>query len=348
LEENLRSLVEQDYPDYEVIFVVDDPNDSAVSVIDKLDTSVGTGSRSDRFLTRIATVVAKKSTESSQKIENLREAVLHVSDRSRVFVFADSDARPSKQWLRHLIGRLEDVDVGVATGYRWYISKSPTFASEMRSVWNASIASALGPRSDFCWGGATAITRETFERLDIRERWRGTVSDDFLMARVIKETGLAITFVPQALTPSIEDCTLSELFEFTTRQMQLTRVYATPLWLMSFVGSAIFNMVMIAAFLITLLARQNDLAVWISLGVLMIVTFASVGKARLRLDAVRLALPEYEPQLKRQFWTQNTLWLLSPALFFYNSAAALLSRRMTWRGITYELKSPRETVIIKD
>ncbi len=339
LEENLRAVLQQNYPEYEVIFVVDDPDDASVSTIEKV-------SRQDARSAKL--VVARRSTESAQKIENLREAVLHVSAQSEVLVFADSDARPSTEWLRHLIARLDDQNVGVATGYRWFISKTPKFASEMRSVWNASIASALGSRSDFCWGGATAIRRETFERLDIREKWRGTVADDFLMARVMKDADLTITFVPQALTPSIENCTFRELIEFTTRQLQLTRVYATPLWLVSLVGSVVFNGVMIAAFSIVLFSKQNDLAVWISLAVLAVVTFCSVGKAWLRLDAVRLALPEYEPELKRQFWTQNTLWLLSPALFFFNCIAALLWRRMTWRGITYELKSPRETVIIRD
>jgi hypothetical protein len=33
-------------------------------------------------------------------------------------------------------------------------------------------------------------------------------------------------------------------------------------------------------------------------------------------------------------------------LHLYNALAALFSRRITWRGITYELKSPTETVII--
>jgi hypothetical protein len=130
--------------------------------------------------------------------------------------------------------------------------------------------------------------------------------------------------------------------------MKLTRVYATRLWVMSLVGSCLFNIVMITALSTVVLSRRNDLAVWISLATLVTVSAASVGKAWLRLNAVRLVLPQYGPQLRRQFWTQNTLWVLSPALFFYNSIAALLSRRMTWRGITYELKSPIETVIIDD
>ncbi|MGE3467899.1 MAG: hypothetical protein AB7J13_13325, partial [Pyrinomonadaceae bacterium] len=83
-----------------------------------------------------------------------------------------------------------------------------------------------------------------------------------------------------------------------------------------------------------------------ALATLVLVTVFSVGKFWLRLNAVRLILTHYDDELRRQYWTQCTLWLLSPAIFLYNSAAALVSRRLTWRGITYELKSPTETVII--
>ena len=336
LSENLKALTGQDYPEYEVIFVVDDKNDRAVPVIEKLLAE------NTKF------IVAGKSKESSQKVENLREAVLHVSDRSRVFVFVDSDARPSKDWLRHLVAPLQNNDLGAATGYRWFVSKTPGFASEMRSVWNASVASALGRnmRSNFCWGGSTAIRREDFERLDVRDKWRGTLSDDFILTRILNDAGMPIYFVPKALTASIENCVFRELLEFTTRQMKITRVYRPDLWKMSFFGSGVFNVVWIWSVLILIFSTTDLSTFWAAATTLALVSIFSIGKSWLRLTAVRLVLTEYEKELKLQFWPQNTLWLLSPALFFYNAFAALVSRRMTWRGTTYELKSARETVII--
>ncbi|MBK8304425.1 MAG: glycosyltransferase [Chloracidobacterium sp.] len=291
----------------------------------------------------------KQSTPTFQpKVENLREAVLHVSDQSQIFVFADSDARPSMDWLRALIAPHADANVGASTGYRWFISKNPTFGSELRSAWNASITSALGPniKSNFCWGGSMAMRRDTFERLEMCEKWSGVLSDDFAVTRAVKAAGLSIIFVPQALTATVEDCTLTETVEFTTRQMKITRVYATPLWIVSLIGTTIFNAVLIAALLIVILSKTNSIAVWVSLATLIFVTVFSTGKAWLRLNAVRLVLPQHEADLKSQFWTQNTLWLIAPSLFLYNSLAAWASRRMIWRGITYELKSPTETVII--
>src|SRR4030095_11007949 len=100
-------------------------------------------------------VVAPKATDSSQKVTNLREGIQYADPASAVFVFVDSDTRPSKQWLRNLVAPLSDPRIGAATGYRWFISKRETFASEMRNMWNASIASHLGPnrKTNFCWGG---------------------------------------------------------------------------------------------------------------------------------------------------------------------------------------------------
>lgn len=342
LEQNLTALTEQDYPDYEVIFVVDDRVDPAVATIEKVIKAETRAARS-------VLIVAPNAHGCSQKVENLREAVLHANPESEVFVFVDSDAKPSRGWLSALVAPLADKNIGAATGYRWFIAKNPTFGSEMRSVWNASIASALGPntRSNFCWGGSMAIRREVFEAVEMREKWLGTLSDDFAVARAMNAASLPIVFVPQALTASVEDCSLGETVEFTNRQMKITRVYATPLWLVSFVGSGLFIAVMLTAFLTIILDRTNTLPVWISLGVLTFVTACSIGKAWLRLTAVRLVLTKYEAELKRQFWTQNTLWLLSPVLFLINSVTALFSRRMTWRGITYELISPSETVIIR-
>ena len=339
---NLQALFDQEYPAFEIIFVVDDAADVSVAVIEEL---IG---RNREIPAKL--VIAPKSTTSSQKVENLREAVLHADSASEIFAFVDSDARPSQTWLRSLVAPLIDANVGATTGYRWFISPQPTLASELRSVWNASVASSLGPntKSNFCWGGSMAMRRDVFERFAMRDKWHGTLSDDFVVTRALDDAGLPIVFVPGAMAASVENCSFRELLEFTTRQMKITRVYQTKLWVLSFIGSGLFCVVMTTAFLIVLLSRTNGIAVWSAIATIALVSAFSLGKAWLRLRAIRLALPQYGPELDRQTLTQLTLWLVTPAIFLYNAVVALLSRRMTWRGIRYELKSPTETVIIAE
>src|SRR5262249_6631219 len=137
-----------------------------------------------------------------------------------VLAFADSDVCLKRGWLRALVAPLSDRAVGATTGYRWFIPTSGGLVSLLRSALNGSIATTLGGhRNNFAWGGSMAILRSTFERIKVREYWRGTVSDDFALTGAVKAAGLFVKFVPACLVPSFGDCSLKELFEFTTRQI---------------------------------------------------------------------------------------------------------------------------------
>src|SRR5262249_31198745 len=130
----------------------------------------------------------------------------------------------------------------ITTGYRWYVATRFHFPTLMRSAWNASSASVLGDHDrNFAWGGSTAIRRETFERLNILEEWRGAVSGDYAITRAAQRSRTKIVFVPECLIPSYGECSMGELLEFTTRQIIITRVYHPGLWRVGFIGHAIFN-----------------------------------------------------------------------------------------------------------
>lgn len=336
LRENLEAIFEQDYPNYEIIFVVDNENDRAVSVINEV-------SRKRAKNTRL--IVAGKATKSGQKVHNLRKAVLKAADMSEVFVFVDSDARPDKYWLQNLIAPLENENIGCATGYRWFIQKRGGLATHLRAVWNASIASALGEntKANFCWGGSMAIRRETFEKLNILAKWKGTVSDDFALTNALREKDLPICFVPKCLTATVEDCTFAELLEFTTRQMKITRVYSPTHFRVSVIGSVLFTFIFWIG--IVLLFFLSGFHFWLTSFFVLVIFIFGFGKAWLRLNAVRLVLRSYQKELDRQFWPQILFWTITPVLYLYNNILAILSRKIIWRGIEYKLESANKTVI---
>ena len=338
LQMNLDALFRQNYPQFEILFVIDDEKDEAVKIIEKIF-------RRDAPNAKI--IVAGKAENEGQKVHNLRRAVLETAAESEVFVFADSDARPNGNWLRNLIAPLQDENIGAATGYRWFISKKNTFASQLRSVWNASIASALGANAynNFCWGGTLAMRREVFENINMRDEWRGTLSDDFAVTRVLKRENLPIYFVPQCLTATVEDCAFREFLEFSTRQMKITRIYAPHLWKASFIGSFLFTAVFSANFV--LLFFLDSWRFWLTLAFLLIIFALGAAKARVRLQAVKLVLPNYEKELNESVLWHLSLWAITPAVYFYNCFRAFLSNQIRWRGIKYEMKSPRETFILQ-
>lgn len=342
--ENLRRLFAQQYPSYEILFIVDDKEDAAVKEIEEAIRIYTSATVSARLL------IAPKASGSSQKIENLIFAIPTADERSEVFAFVDSDACTNSDWLASLSAAALKPNVGAATGYRWLISENGKLGSELSSVWNGSVASALGPntRSNFCWGGSMALRREMFERLDIITCWKGVLSDDFAVTRAVQDAGLELEFVPRALCASFEHQTLAEMLEFTTRQMKITRVYSPGLWLLSMFGSTLFCSVMIASIGILQTSELGSLAMIAAVSTLMLVTVFTLAKAFIRLRAVRFALSDHETLLAKQVIPQCVLAFVTPAIFLINTILALFSRRIRWRGTVYELKSPSETVIIRE
>jgi len=338
LKENLSVLLTQDYPDYEVLFVFDRDDDPAVNVLNQLD-------RGDVCIKRI---IAGPACDSGQKVHNQRVAVEKIDLRSEVLVFVDTDARPGRQWLRQLVAPLVDQKVGASSGYRWFVPKRGGIPSRLRSVWNASIASALGKdeQKNFCWGGSTAIRRSVFDDLNIRDRWQGSVSDDFTVTRVIKEAKLPIHFTPNCLVASVGDCGVSELFEFTTRQMKITRVYAPHLWKPLLIGSALFTIVFFGG-IILLIPRVILGLPYLVLSLVLLFVFALGSiKAFIRWRVIGIPLREYRADLRRDLLAHIFLWPVASFIYLVNAVVAGFSRRISWRGITYELKSPNEAVII--
>jgi ceramide glucosyltransferase len=342
LRENIAALAQQGYPQYEIIFVMDRADDPALAVVEEI---INTGS-TERVSAHI--VIAGDAVDCGQKVHNLRAAVAEVDPRSTALVFVDTDARTQPGWLRSLVANLADTEIGAATGYRWFVPLNGNFPSQLRSVWNASITSALGERDDknFCWGGSTAIRRSTFEELKIGERWQGTVSDDFTMTRLLQEAKLPIHFVPACLVASLERCSVKELLEFTNRQLKITRVYAPHLWEPLLIGSLLFCAVFFGGLALVITRAVLHLTFSLPLALLFLIYSLGAAKAYVRLKAVAIPLANYEEQLSQSLPKHLLLWPLASALYLSNALIAGFSRRIEWRGITYELKSATEAVII--
>jgi hypothetical protein len=69
-------------------------------------------------------------------------------------------------------------------------------------------------------------------------------------------------------------------------------------------------------------------------------------KAFIRWHVIHIPLVRYRKELKRDLLAHVLLWPVSSVLYLYNAIVAGFSTRINWRGITYELKSPTEAVII--
>ena len=339
LELNLRSLLDQDYPDYEVLFVVAEESDPAQAVCARL-------AQQSRRPARV--VIAGLSEGRGEKVHNLEVGVDAARPESEVFVFADSDGRPHKKWVRRLVARLAQPGTGAATTFRWYIPE-PNFLSGLQSAWNAVTGAYFiweGERRN-CWGGGTALRRSTFEQANVRRFWAGCVSDDLMLSRALREAGMKIAFVPRCLVATHHPITWRKFLAFGTRQLTVMRVYEATTWRRGFLLLMLYLATMLLG--LGLATARLTSAPAVSVAVLAGIAFSwalMAAKGWVWLKAVRLLVPEHSAELWRGRWAPTVLAPLAPMVLAVNFIQSAVRRDFVWRGVTYRLDGPWKTEIL--
>jgi cellulose synthase/poly-beta-1,6-N-acetylglucosamine synthase-like glycosyltransferase len=351
LEKNIEAVFRQVYPFFEVLIVTATDVDAAVESLRRL---------AEKFPGhKIRFVTAGFSTDCGEKVHNLIQAVAQVDPASEVFVFTDSDSRPHLCWLQELVAPLRNEDVGVSTGYRWYYPTSGNLASVIRSAWNGSIATLLGNHNhNFAWGGSMAIRKTTFQRARVLDYWQRSISDDYSMTRALKDAKLRIHYEPRCLIGSYGRCGWSELLEWSTRQMILTKVYSRKLWRLALVSQWTFSLVWwwaLAGVMVALLPRREaswSLAVWSGsfkkyafLAGLLFLFGAIRGWYRTR--TIQHIRPEHRDEIQTFWWGYVLLFPLASTLTAYNLARSALTSSIEWRGVRYEFGSAQKLRVIR-
>ena len=345
-EQNLGAYFELDYPDLQILLVTGDSADPCVPILEKVKQRYP-GVSSDILF-------AGKTEQRGQKVHNLLYALGQLRDKDQVLALGDSDIRPASHWLRYLIGALKDPQVGVSTGFRWYLPQRGNFASALRSVWNAGTASLLKEGdSTFAWGGAMAVRRQVFQDCRVIDYWRNALSDDYAISRAMHDHSRTISFQPRCLSFSHEDCSFEELLEWSGRQLSITRVYHPNLWKMAFASQALNSITLWGGMAVLLAALWNtNLAssrLLFPLAVLLVSVY-SLGcvKGWIRVRAVSLLFPEHASVLRKYRWAYTFWGPLASLLSLSGFIRSLLSRTIEWRGVRYRMVSPSETVVLND
>ena len=338
LERNLTALTEFDYRNYEIFFVLASASDPAYSTVKR----VAEHSKAPAHV-----IIAERPEGCGEKVNNLRVAIEQLPAEIEVLAFADSDGRPGRLWLRRLVAPLSDKQVGAATTMRWLIPSSHELSSGLLAAWNASVVTMLSEKGkNFCWGGGTAIRREVFDQIRVMDEWHHSVSDDYSMTRALQHAGRSIVFVPEALTPSHVDVDYRGLLEFTNRQILITKVY----WKKNWASGAATHLLYCATLPLGLAVTLSNMLATLPAFHLALLTFVPVLLAAirggLRVAAATEVLQSSRSQIVSQAWMYILLGVFIPYLFLLNFAVSLFTRKIRWRGVTYELISPQQTRIL--
>ena len=152
LYENLRSFVEQDYPDVQLVLGVNHPQDGALDAARELIRDFPEDD--------IALVVDRRIRGSNHKVSNLENMLR--SARHDILVLADSDMRVDRRYLAAVTAPLGDAGIGVvtclykgvSTGGLW--SDLGALQINFGFLPNALFADALGVGGG-CFGATIAL-----------------------------------------------------------------------------------------------------------------------------------------------------------------------------------------------
>ena len=340
---NLDRFLNQDYPDYQVVFSLASADDLAYHHLQaRLEARVASGVIGNP---RTSLVVAGVPEGRGEKVNNLVRGVREADPAAQVLVFADIDAAPSPDWLRSLVAPLANSHITVSTGYRWYLPGTG-FGSRLRAAWDTSIATMLGDHDhNFAWGGSMAIRAADFHQLKIAERhWANTVSDDLSLTRAVQEAGGKIAFEPRCLVASRGESSLWGFFRWSTRQVILTRVYTARIWGLG-LAACLFNCGTFTLGLAVMALPGATVYPRVAVAIILLaVLLLGAGKGYIRTLVARELFGEEMDS------GASCYWQLSPLISWTmlgNFVVSAFTRRIEWRGIVYELVSPDKVRIVR-
>jgi len=340
---NIEALFTQDYPDYEIVFITATQDDPASPVLEEIIE------KNPQISSRL--VIAGTATGRSQKVNNQLRGVREVREDCETLVFVDSDAQPATDFLKNLVAPLKNLQVGIATGFRWYLPVCGGFSSLLRSTWNGGGVAFLTDRvSNYAWGGAMAIRKATFVDCNVISRWENALSDDMTITQAVREKGLEIQFVPRCLVAIHEDCSFSEMIEWTNRQTIISKVYHPKLWQRIAIAHGVINIILglgtilLAGFLMGMIADERILLS--SILMLAAIPLEMINGLFL-FPAAKKMMPDHSEKIRKLVWKYCLMAPLASFLVFLNTIYSLFTNRITWRGIKYEMRSPTETIICR-
>jgi ceramide glucosyltransferase len=187
LEQNLRSVFEQDYTAFEILFAFRDPADPAICAVERL--------RAEYPHIDSRVILTGDPPYANAKVWALdcmmREA------RHDLLVMSDSDVRFSREMLRVIAAEFADGAVGVATcPYRAVAGPSIWSRLEAVGMNTEFIAGVLVARMlegmKFALGPTIAARREVIERIGGWDYLKDYLAEDFVLGNRADEMGYGV------------------------------------------------------------------------------------------------------------------------------------------------------------
>ena len=222
MEAALRSLLEQDYPCYEVVFVTAEADDPAVPCIRAL---------TEEF-SRARHVTAGRASRCGQKNHNSLCGIAALGRDVDIYAFCDSSHTAARDFLRTLVRPVVAGEAAFSTGYHAVdaLDDQPVTLGYQITVILMRLLQAVSVFTQ-PWGGAMSMSRTAFERYKVEELWAANVVDDCSLAGLLMARRGYVRLCPAALlrTPAAAHA-LEQWVAWFDRQILFLKFCTPAMW----------------------------------------------------------------------------------------------------------------------
>lgn len=316
--ENFASFCKQNYPDYEILFAVNDASDPAIPLIQQITAEFPQ--------CRIRLLVGAEHLGANRKVNKL--ARLAREARHDILVLTDGDVRVGPDYLREVVAPLQGYKVGAVTSFYRAIAEENLFA-QLEAVGAASdfFAGVLVAKSTegirFALGASIATTKDWLAKMGGFEAIADALADDYELGYRISKAGGEVVLSRETVWTMYPAQTLRGFCDHQLRWARTVRL-CRPF---SYLG-LLFTQGLPWTLLAVLLAPAARIAADYLLGYL-ILRFAmawTVGVWGVRDEVLR-----------------RKLWLvpLRDAIHFVVWLASFRSNRIRWGSANYVVRQGR-------
>jgi ceramide glucosyltransferase len=312
LYDNLESFCRQEYPQWQVVFGVQDAGDAAIPVVRRL---IAAYPEADLDL-----VVEPSRRDGNLKVANLQNMLPKA--RHDVIVIADSDMQVRPDYLADVTAPLADRSTGLVTCLYRGVSAGGLW-SELACLNinhgflpQALVAAALGERNGGCFGATIALRRDTLDAVGGLAAIAHSLADDHALGAAVRRLGRKVVLSPHVVDNVVAEPSLAALFRHELRWSRTIRAIAPA----GFAGSILTQPMVLALGALALGAAPLPAAAALALALL-------CRAAMVRMVDRALRLP------RTPLWLMPLRDLLSFAVFI----ATFLSRTVAWRDRTFRI-----------
>jgi ceramide glucosyltransferase len=216
--ENFASFCRQNYPNYELVFCVDDHADPVLPILDELGRNFPD--------CHLRVLYGSGRNAANDKVAKLARLVAEA--QHEVVVINDSDVRVDRDYVRTIIAPLASETVGAVTCFYVPILEtgivdsiqsvgmfSDFYAGILVAKYLDGVKFALGP--------TIATTRSHLSRFGGYESIEERPADDMLVGRLIAEQGYEVELLQYAVATVADYHSLGDLFHKRLRWMVVMR-----------------------------------------------------------------------------------------------------------------------------